>query len=62
MGHKAELFDHRAALQDRQLVVVVVLRFELAADTDVGVQLPQLGLYLLDLSDGSRVGVLLGWL
>jgi hypothetical protein len=47
---EAELFDHRAALQDRQLVVVVVLRLELAADADVGVQLLEPGLHLFDLS------------
>ena len=52
---EAELFDHRAALQDRQLVVVVVLRLELAADTDVGVQLLEPGLHLFDLSNDSRV-------
>ena len=54
VGDKAELFDHRAALQDRQLVVVVVLRLELAADTDVGVQLLEPGLDLFDLSNDSR--------
>jgi hypothetical protein len=56
---EAELFDHRAALQDRQLVVVVVLRLELAADADVGVQLLEPGLHLFDL---SQSGVLLGLL
>jgi hypothetical protein len=52
---EAELFDHRAALQDRQLVVVVVLRLELAADADVGVQLLEPGLDLFDLSNDSQV-------
>ena len=53
---EAELFDHRAALQDRQLVVVVVLRLELAADADVGVQLLEPGLHLFDLSRGMTSG------